>query len=265
MRADTTRSDRFAFRARITAGSAVAAAVALALHGSLAGAAESGPASADAGALEEIVVSAERRSTALQDTPISIQALSAETMENRGVEDIADVAMFTPNLAITGSRGSGNNSPTFSIRGISGGGGATGERGVALYIDDIFVPRTAGSVFKVFDLERVEVLRGPQGTNFGRNSQGGAIRLITKQPVHEFEAYAKATVGNFDRRDLIGMVNMPTVPVNVTFGGQNMDTLYITSYDRIYSIRTNKIGYQLPSPSAVARQGRGALTGGTVP
>jgi iron complex outermembrane receptor protein len=190
---------------------AVAAAVASALYGL--GAAQAAQAAespaAESTVLEEIIVSAERRTTVLQDTPISIQALSAESMENKGVEDIADVAMFTPNLAITGSRGSGNNSPVFAIRGISGGGGATGERGVALYIDDIFIPRTAGSVFKVFDLERVEVLRGPQGTNFGRNSQGGAIRLITKQPVHDFEAYVKATVGNFDRRDIIGMVNLP--------------------------------------------------------
>src|SRR5688572_12105041 len=102
MRADTTRGYRFAFGVRGTGAAAVAAAVALALPGTV-GAAEAEPPSADAGGLEEIVVSAERRSTVLQDTPISIQAMSAETMESRGVEDIADVAMFTPNLAITGS------------------------------------------------------------------------------------------------------------------------------------------------------------------
>jgi iron complex outermembrane recepter protein len=182
----------------------VAAAVAWALSGATALAAD--PADA---VLQEVTVSAERRSTLLQDTPISIQTVSAEAMLEKGIEDVADIALFTPNLAITGSRGTGNNSPSFSIRGISGGGGATGERGVALYIDDIFVPRTAGSVFKVFDLERVEVLRGPQGTNFGRNSQGGAVRLLTKQPKHEFEAYARAVLGNQGRRDLIGMVNLP--------------------------------------------------------
>lgn len=159
--------------------------------------------------LEEVVITAERRATNLQDTPLSILALSSETLEQKGVGDIADVAMYTPNLTISGSRGTGNNQPTFAIRGISGGGGATSERGVALYIDDIYVPRTSGSIFKVFDLQRVEVLRGPQGTLFGRNSQGGAVRLITRQPSQEFEAYVRADVGNLGKRDFVGMLNLP--------------------------------------------------------
>lgn len=158
--------------------------------------------------LEEIIVTAERRTTSLQDTPLSIQALSAEVMEEKGLADLADVAMYTPNLTISGSRGTGNNQPIFAIRGISGGGGATSERGVALYIDDVFVPRTSGSIFRILDLERVEVLRGPQGTLFGRNSQGGAVRLITRQPTRDFEAYLRADLGNFNRRDFVGMVNM---------------------------------------------------------
>ncbi len=159
--------------------------------------------------LEEVVVTAERRETALQDTPISIVALSTETLERKGIEDISDVALFTPNLAINGSRGYGNNQPTFSIRGISGGGGTTSERGVALYIDGIYVPRTNGSVFRVFDIERIEVLRGPQGTLFGRNSTGGAVRLVTKQPGPQFESYLRGTLGNFDRHEISGMVNVP--------------------------------------------------------
>jgi iron complex outermembrane receptor protein len=169
---------------------------------------------AQAQELEEVIVTAERRETALQDTPISIIALSTETLERKGIEDIADVALFTPNLAINGSRGYGNNQPTFSIRGVSGGGGTTSERGVALYIDGIYVPRTNGSVFKVFDIERIEVLRGPQGTLFGRNSTGGAVRLVTRQPGPEFESYVRGTLGNFDRREVSGMVN---VPVNEQF------------------------------------------------
>jgi iron complex outermembrane recepter protein len=167
------------------------------------------PGIASSQSLEEVVVTAERREMALQDTPISIIALSSETLERKGIEDISDIALFTPNLAINGSRGYGNNQPTFSIRGISGGGGATSERGVALYIDNIYVPRTNGSVFKVFDIERVEVLRGPQGTLFGRNSTGGAIRLFTKQPSNEFESYLRGTLGNFDRQEISGMVNVP--------------------------------------------------------
>jgi iron complex outermembrane recepter protein len=190
----TTRADGRALEA-------VAAAVTLVLFGT--------PAMAATEELEEVVVTAERRSTNLQDTPLSIQALSAEVMEQKGLADLADVAMYTPNLSISGSRGSGNNQPSFAIRGISGGGGATSERGVALYIDDIFVPRTSGSIFKILDLERVEVLRGPQGTLFGRNSEGGAVRLITRQPGPDFDAYLRADLGNLNHRDFVGMVNLP--------------------------------------------------------
>lgn len=159
--------------------------------------------------LEEIVVTAERRETALQDTPLSVVALSAEALQAKGVDDLMELSDFTPNLSIKGGRTGGNNAPVFSIRGIGGGGGATGERGVALYIDGIYVPRTSGSVFKVFDIERAEVLRGPQGTLFGRNSEGGAIRLFTKQPTNEFDAYVRGTLGNFEHRDISAMVNIP--------------------------------------------------------
>ena len=119
------------------------------------------PAVAQAQALDEVVVTAERRATNIQDTPISLVALTEEVLEAKGVEDIMDLSDFTPNLSIKGGRTGGNNAPVFSIRGIGGGGGATGERGVAMYIDGIYVPRTSGSVLKVFDLDRVEVLEVP--------------------------------------------------------------------------------------------------------
>jgi iron complex outermembrane receptor protein len=159
--------------------------------------------------LEEIVVTAERRETQLQDTPISLVALTEEALQSKGIEDVMDLSDFTPNLSIKGGRTGGNNAPVFSIRGIGGGGGATGERGVAMYIDGIYVPRTSGSVLKVFDIDRAEILRGPQGTLFGRNSEGGAIRLFTKQPTQDFEAYIKATYGNFDQKNITGSVNFP--------------------------------------------------------
>jgi iron complex outermembrane receptor protein len=164
--------------------------------------------------LEEIIVTAERRATSVQETPLSIIALSTETLENRNVRNIDDLTLLVPNVAIQPGRGGGTNTPTFLIRGVSGGGGATGERGVGLYVDNVYVPRTTGSIFRVFDMERIEVLRGPQGTLFGRNSTGGAIRLFTKQPTQEFESYVKATFGNFSRTDFTGMVN---VPIGETF------------------------------------------------
>ncbi len=159
--------------------------------------------------LEEVVVTAERRATSLQQTPISVAAFSAESMRMKGIETMEDVASFTPNLDIKGARGSGNVSPTYQIRGLSGGGGATGERSAALYVDGVFMPRTAGPFMNVLDIERVEILRGPQGTLFGRNSTGGAIRVFTRRPGPEQEAFIRLGVGNFDREDLNAMINVP--------------------------------------------------------
>ncbi|HZL96959.1 MAG TPA: TonB-dependent receptor, partial [Vicinamibacterales bacterium] len=118
------------------------------------------------------------------------------------------MANITPNLDIKGSRGTGNLNPTYQIRGISGGG-TTGERSTAMYIDGIFMPRTTGTYMSVLDIERIEVLRGPQGTLFGRNSTGGAIRVFTKQPGPEREGYVRLTAGDFDRADLSAMINLP--------------------------------------------------------
>jgi iron complex outermembrane receptor protein len=160
-------------------------------------------------ALEEIVVTAERRELLLQDTPISIVAFSGEKLEARGIRDMFEVATQTPNLDIKGSRGTGNTSPIFQIRGIGGASGATGERSVGFYVDNVFMPRTTGPVMRVLDVERIEILRGPQGTLFGRNSTGGAIRVFSKQPGPEREGYVRVTGGNFDHLDVAGMYNMP--------------------------------------------------------
>lgn len=163
-----------------------------------------------AGPPASIIVTAERRATDLQETPLSIVAVTPETIDAKGIEDLEDLATFTPNLNITGGRGSGGSNPQFSIRGVSGGGGATGERGVGLYLDGIYIPRTNGSVLRVLDIERVEVLRGPQGTLFGRNSTGGAIRYFTKRPEPGVtEGYVRATIANMDRHDLVGALNVP--------------------------------------------------------
>ena len=159
--------------------------------------------------LEEIIVTAERRELPLQDTPISIMAFSGEKLEAKGIDDMFDLATFAPNLDIKGSRGTGNTSPTFQIRGIGGAAGATGERSVGFYVDNVFMPRTTGPVMRVLDVERIEILRGPQGTLFGRNSTGGAIRVFSKQAGPERDAYVRVTGGNFNRLDVSGMFNVP--------------------------------------------------------
>ncbi len=166
-------------------------------------------ASASAQNLSEIVVTAERRETTLQRTPISVIAFNEEAMELRGIETLEDIAIYTPNLDIKGGRGFGNASPTYEIRGLSGGGGATGERSAALYVDGIFMPRTTGPFMSMLDVQRVEVLRGPQGTLFGRNSTGGAIRVFTQQPHSEREGHVRMSAGSFSRADLNAMMNVP--------------------------------------------------------
>ncbi len=170
-------------------------------------AAASGPVVAQE--LEEIVVTAERRELPVQDTPISIMAFSGEKLEARGIRDMFELATATPNLDIKGSRGTGNTSPIFQIRGIGAAAGATGERSVGFYVDNVFMPRTTGPVMRILDVERIEILRGPQGTLFGRNSTGGAIRVFSKQPGPEREGYVRVTGGNFGHLDVAGMYNLP--------------------------------------------------------
>jgi len=193
-------------------------------------AALTGVTAANAQQLDEIIVTAERRETSLQDTPISIAAFSAETMELKGLETLEDVAAFTPNLDIKGGRTGGNISPSYQIRGLTGGGGAGGERATAMYIDGVFMPRTTGPFLAVLDIDRIEVLRGPQGTLFGRNSTGGAIRVFTQQPGNEFDANVKLTAGDYGRADFSGMINVPisdTVFFRAQGGSLNQDG-YVT-------------------------------------
>ena len=159
--------------------------------------------------IADIIVTAERRATNLQNTPLSIIAVTQEMVDAKGIQDLQDLSHFTPNLSISPTRGNGTGAVNFVIRGISGGGGATGERGVGLYIDGIYMPRTSGSILRVLEVDRIEVLRGPQGTLFGRNSTGGAIRIFSKQPTDTFEGSLEGTLGNFDHHDLIGTINVP--------------------------------------------------------
>jgi iron complex outermembrane receptor protein len=181
-----------------------AASLATAISAALAAAS-----AAKAQQLEEIIVTAERRELNLQDTPISVMSFDGDALDLRGIDDMFELATVAPNLDIKGARGTGNTSPTFQIRGISGGGGATGERSVGFYIDNVFMPRTTGPVMRMLDVERVEVLRGPQGTLFGRNSTGGAIRVFSRQADSERDGYLRLTLGNFERQDLQGMINVP--------------------------------------------------------
>jgi iron complex outermembrane receptor protein len=151
----------------------------------------------------EIVVTAQFREQNLQDTPIAITAVDAETLEARGQTTVTDLADYAPNVALEPASGIQGNSIAAFIRGVGQSDASFAlEPGVGIYIDDIYYGTTFGAVMDLTDLERVEVLRGPQGTLAGKNSVGGAIKLYTKEPDGAGDGFVEATYGSFDRLDL---------------------------------------------------------------
>lgn len=150
--------------------------------------------------LEEVVVTAQFREEKLQETPIAITAVTDEMMQARGQAAIYDVTQQAPNVQIKKQSGPYGSSTSAFIRGVGQGDfNFALEPGVGMYIDDVYFPTLTGSAFEILDLQRVEILRGPQGTLAGRNSIGGAVRLITKQPSGEGGGYAELTTGSFSR------------------------------------------------------------------
>lgn len=151
--------------------------------------------------LEEIVVTATRRAQNLQDVPISIVAITGDSMEQRGIDNLEEVSQGVPNIVISGG-GGGTGGARFRMRGIPN---------VGTYIDGVWqIAGTGGLLTQEFvDIDRIEVLRGPQGTSFGRDSVGGAIRLWTKRPGEEFGGNVTATTGSNDRRDVKASVDIP--------------------------------------------------------
>lgn len=154
--------------------------------------------------LDEIIVTAQKRSENLQDTPLSISALNAETLERRGITDVSSLTATAPNLTVTTTGASTSNIALF-IRGIGESETIlTVDAPVGLYVDGVVLGRSSGAVFDLVDLERVEVLRGPQGTLYGRNTTGGAVNLISKNPSKDFGADFLASYGNLDAIQLKG-------------------------------------------------------------
>lgn len=167
--------------------------------------------------MEEIVVSATRRDESVQDVPLSIQAYSGQQMEVRGMERLENVIGSTPNVVQGGST-NGQTTPQFSMRGIPGAG---------VFVDGVFQQSFVGIATRnIVELDRVEVLRGPQGTLFGRDTTGGAIRLFTKKPADQFGVRASSTLGSYDRRDLKLNVDLPitdTLKSKLTFANQQRE------------------------------------------
>ncbi len=153
---------------------------------------------------DAIYVTARKRSEDIQKIPISITAFTDTAIEERSLKDLSDIADFTPNLdfSVTGGFGDQTHEATIFIRGVGQIDTAVfSDPAVGIYVDGVYLARSQGAVLDLVDIERVEVLRGPQGTLFGKNSTGGALSLITKTPASTRQGWVEATLGEFDRID----------------------------------------------------------------
>jgi len=159
----------------------------------------------------DIIVTATRQATNMQDTPLAITAITAEGFEERGLTDVADLTFVVPNAEFRRTHGAFGPGISASIRGIGAADTNIGnDPVVAYYIDDIYYPTLLGSNFDLLDIDHVEVLRGPQGTLFGRNSLAGAVNIVSKQPnFNDSTAYVELTYGAFNRTDVRAGFNVP--------------------------------------------------------
>lgn len=183
----------------------------------------------------EIIVTAQFRSQKLQDVPIAITAITGDTLEQRGQTNLADVGSNAPNVTLRQGAATFGPSVVAYIRGV--GQRDTNfalEPGVGLYIDDVYLPTMHGSLLNLVDLDRVEILRGPQGTLAGQNSIGGAIKLYSKKPDGSNDGYLSATYGRFNRLEVRGAANFTLVPeklfARLSGSSVNKDG-YVTRYD----------------------------------
>jgi iron complex outermembrane receptor protein len=152
-----------------------------------------------ASAIEEIIVTAQRREQSLQEVPMAISAFTGADLEALQADNLDSLQGAVPNLNLVQGRGS-NSSVNAFIRGVGQPDALQSfDPAVGVYLDDVYISRIQGALFKLYDIERVEVLRGPQGTLYGKNTPGGAIRLITSTPGDEFEAQAGILTGDYGR------------------------------------------------------------------
>ena len=189
---------------RYTSATAIVASTLLA-SGALAQEASTAP-DGDIASLEDVVVTAERRESSAQRTPVAIAVFSQEALTKNGVGDVAGLATISPSLNIGASSGA-----TFiAVRGVASRDFTEiGDSAIAVSVDDIYLQRPTGINAGFYDLERIEVLRGPQGTLYGRNATGGAVNILTKKPGFDNSGYINADIGNYDAVAIDGAVNIP--------------------------------------------------------
>ncbi len=164
---------------------------------------------ADARLADAIIVTARRRAEDVQDVPISLTALSGDALKERNLPDLQALNGFIPNVTIGGTASFGSTQAAFSIRGsFQDSPSITLEPAVGLYVDGVYLGRSESGLVRFSDIERIEVLRGPQGTLFGKNTAGGAISIVSRRPEPGYSGEISLTGGSFDRAEMEGIVNL---------------------------------------------------------
>ncbi len=193
------------------------------------GAAKAGLSPAAAGRVEEIVVQARKRAELLEDTPISVTAFDQSALQEKQIEKLDQLEGFVPNLTIQDDR-TGRDA-SILIRGIGARPDVYLDQGVGLYVDGVYLSRAQGSVLDLVDIASMEVLRGPQGTLFGKNTVGGAINVITQKPDYDLSGEAQIRFGNYNTAETRAMLNIPIdagwledkLATRLAFGSENTE------------------------------------------
>ena len=185
--------------------------------------------------LEEVIVTARKKEESLQDTPIAVTALSGDELSALGMTDLSDLRRVAPNVDLYGGNGTGGAGNIF-IRGVGARNtGVNFDSGVGIYVDGVYISRPDGALLDNVDLQSVQVLRGPQGTLFGKNTTGGAILYTTSKPAEEFEGRALVRAGDQSRLDGQLTLNIPLVADKIL----SRFSVYGTSRDGYVESRSN--------------------------
>lgn len=212
----------------------------------LGGAIASAPAFAQ-NVIEEIVVTARKRAENLQDVPAAVSAFGAEELKERGIDAIDEVGRLTPNVAITETNGLISGALLIFIRGIGNDPGF--DQGVGIYVDDVYLNRTSGAMLDVYDVERIEILKGPQGNLYGRNTIGGAIKYVSREPSEETRMHFEAKVGTDSLRKFRAGLSGP-------LGTESMWGSFAISKTEHEGYQTNSYnGDQFASPDILSARG----------
>lgn len=162
-----------------------------------------------------IVVTSQFREQSVLEVPIAVTAYDGEFLESIGVTEFDELSRFTPGFVV---QEQSVNNPGFVLRGITSDSGASNiEPRVSVFQNGVSIARSRGSIVQLFDIERVEVLKGPQGTLFGRSAQIGAVHVITQKPTYDYEGYATVEFGNFDQQHYQGAINVPLIEDKLAF------------------------------------------------